>query len=220
MGESEKLYFGRLSGKQLFLILMPVLLIASTYFAFQYFCGTFGLKPGYLAGFLFYWIFWCISIPLILVGPRGVASLFKKPERTRLGWLNIVLLIIPCALAIFGGPFFGRLPKASLEIILLSLAIATVNAFGEEVLWRGLYFKYFKRVPMGFVFPLVFFALWHVSPNSVNPSSSGVPMFLLFCGILGTFWGVVAYRTKSLRWTLISHIIVDFSGFGALFYLS
>ncbi len=217
---ADKLYFGRLTGKQLFLVLMPALLIISTFFSFQYFVGAFGLKPGYLAGFLFYWIFWCIIIPLILVGPGGVAGLFKKPEKTRLNWLNIVLLIIPCALAIFGGPFFSRLPKTDLGIILLSLAIASVNAFGEEVIWRGLYFKHFKKPFKGFFFPLIVFALWHISPNSVNPSSSGVPMFLLFCGILGTFWGVVAYRTKSLRWTLISHIIVDFSGFGALFYLS
>lgn len=220
MGDAGKLYFGRLSGKQLFLVLLPVLLIVSTYFAFQFFVGAFGLKPGYLAGFLFYWIFWCFIIPLILVGPGGIAGLFKKPEKTGLGWLNIVLLIIPCALAIFGGPFFGRLPKTDLVIVLLSLAIAVVNAFGEEVLWRGVFCQYFKRPPMGLLFPLIGFALWHVSPNSVNPSSFGIPMFVLFSGILGVFWGIVAYRTKSLRWTLVSHIIVDFSGFGALFYLS
>lgn len=220
MGNRDKLYIGRLNGKQLFLVLMPALLIVSTYFAFQYFAGAFGLKPGYLAGFLFYWIFWCVIIPLILVGPAGIAGLFKKPEKTRTGWLNIVLLIIPCALAIFGGPFFGRLPKATPVIFLLSFAIAAVNAFGEEVIWRGLYVKYFEKPVMGYFFPLVCFALWHISPNSVNPSSYGIPMFVLFSGILGVFWGIVAYRTKSLRWTIVSHIIVDFSGLGALFYLS
>ncbi|MEI6100210.1 MAG: hypothetical protein WCP73_00095 [Eubacteriales bacterium] len=61
MGEMEKLYFGRLSGKQLFLVLMPVLLIVSTYFAFKYFVGAFGLKSGYLCGGLSFrislWIF-------------------------------------------------------------------------------------------------------------------------------------------------------------------
>ncbi|MEA4969511.1 MAG: hypothetical protein VB051_03165 [Candidatus Pelethousia sp.] len=59
-----------------------------------------------------------------------------------------------------------------------------------------------------------------VAPDSVNPSSYGAPLFVLFSGILGMCRGIVAYRTKSIRWTLLSHIVVDFSGFGAMFYLS
>ncbi len=220
MDNSVKLYLGRFTGKQLFLILLPVFLVASTYFAFQYFCTIWGLKVRYLAGFLFYWIVWCIFAPLVLLEKKEIVGLFRKPENGRYRWLNVVLLVIPCVFAIFGGPFLARLPKVTSEIAFLSFVIASVNAVGEEVLWRGVYCHYFQQPVMGLVFPLIGFAVWHVSPNSVNPSSYGVPLFVLFSGILGIFWGIVAYRTKSIRWTLLSHIIVDLSGFGAMFYLS
>jgi hypothetical protein len=33
-------------------------------------------------------------------------------------------------------------------------------------------------------------------------------------------WGLVAWKTKSIRWTVIAHIVLDFSGMGALLYFS
>ncbi len=219
MGE-KKLYFKRFTGRQLFLILMPVLLILTTYFAFQLFTAAFGLKTGYLAGFLFYWIIWGLVVPLIVSGFKGVRSFFGRPQWKKHRWIDILLLAVPCLLAIFFGPFLQRAPKLTWLMWIVSFAMAAVNAVTEEIIWRGLYIRHFKDPLWGCIYPLLGFALWHISPNSVNPSSFGVPLFILFSGILGVFWGIVAYRTKSTRWTLISHIIVDFSGLIGLFYLS
>lgn len=218
-GES-KLYFKKYTGKQLFLIILPVLLIITTYLAFQLFVQAFGLKTGYLAGFLFYWIAWGLFIPVMIAGFKGVFSFFGRPAETKLTWLNILLLVIPCLLAVFFGPFLQRAGKITWLMWIVSFVIAVVNAVTEEIIWRGLYVKYFKDPLWGLIYPILGFALWHISPNSVNPSSFGIPLFVLFSGILGVFWGVAAYRTKSVRWTLLSHIIVDFSGLIGLFYLS
>jgi membrane protease YdiL (CAAX protease family) len=35
----------------------------------------------------------------------------------------------------------------------------------------------------------------------------------------GLQWGWVAWRTGSIRWTTVSHVLFDFSGLGARLYL-
>lgn len=57
--------------------LLPLFLIGSTMFAFNYFRKRFGPVNGCLLGFLFYWIFWCLFIPLLLLDAGEVESLFS-----------------------------------------------------------------------------------------------------------------------------------------------
>jgi hypothetical protein len=39
-----------------------------------------------------------------------------------------------------------------------------------------------------------------------------------FGKILGLCWGWIAYHTGSIRWTVVSHVLLDFAGLGALVY--
>lgn len=52
------------------LLLLPPLLIATTYAVFQRSARRWGQGRGYLLGFLFYWIVWCLIVPLLLIGPQ------------------------------------------------------------------------------------------------------------------------------------------------------
>jgi hypothetical protein len=56
-------------------ILLPSALSATTYAAFQ--LGGLSLGPlmGYLAAFVFYWIFWCLGVSLVILGTSGVVGL-------------------------------------------------------------------------------------------------------------------------------------------------
>src|SRR5215217_255883 len=59
------------------LLALPVLLTFSCLFVFQLAANKFGLKWGYLTGFLFYWVVWCMIVPILLIGPDAIFNFFK-----------------------------------------------------------------------------------------------------------------------------------------------
>ncbi len=211
-------------GKEKLLVLAPLLLLLTTYLVFTAAVKLVGLKPGYLIGFLLYWIVWCLVFPLWLLGKEAVISMFRKVTEP-LGkpkWLGAILLfILPLFTVAYALPM--QLPKATAIIIVLSMIIAVINATCEEILWRGAYFKVFpESIWWGYLYPAIWFGLWHYAPQSVLTSSypGGAHSLILFAVVLGLMWGWVAWKTKSIRWVTLAHVILDFSGLGALFYFS
>jgi len=126
------------------LLLLPLVLIATTYVVFQYSARRWGSSRGYLLGFLFYWIVWCLIVPLLLIGPQRLIGLFQDvPDR--LGdpaWLGLICLVLP---VIGGYAFFFPAARrnATRSIVLASLVHALINGVLEEVLWRGVYVSIF-----------------------------------------------------------------------------
>lgn len=210
--------------KEKLLVAAPLLLLLTTYLVFNIAVKLVGLKPGYLIGFLFYWIAWCLVFPLWLLGKEAVFSMFRKVVEPlgRPKWLGAILLFsLPLFTLAYALPM--QLPRATLIIVALSLLIAFINATCEEILWRGVYFKAFPGSTWwGYIYPAIWFGLWHYAPQSVLTSSypGGAHSLVLFAVILGLMWGWVAWKTGSIRWVTMAHIILDFSGLGALFYFS
>ncbi len=205
------------------LILAPPLLLATTLLAFNSFVGLFGFHLGYLFGFLFKWLFWCLLVPLWIVGPQGLRRMLRAtdPPVGRPQWLGWLLLTLPLVVA-YGYAFPRVLPYATVGIVLLSAVIALVNGTLEEVFWRGTYVQVFPRQAFwGFVYPSIGFGLWHIAPQSVSQGMSnpgGTAAFVVVGMLFGLGWGWVAWRTGSIRWTVISHVLLDFAGLGALVY--
>lgn len=82
------------------LLVTPLVLTAPTYVAFRYLTRWLGQKPGYLAGFLFYWLFWCLVPSWWILGSYGLVQIFQD-ERPRFGQpasLGMLLLVIPLLL--------------------------------------------------------------------------------------------------------------------------
>jgi membrane protease YdiL (CAAX protease family) len=181
--------------------------------------GTrYGPRRGYLLGFLVYWLGWCGLFPLWILGRRGRAeSLRPAGPAGRLPAAGVAALAVP--------PLFTasvalprQLPRANAEIVLESLALAAVNATGEELLWRACYQQGFPEGGVaGTLYPVAGFALWHLAPQLVRPSSypGGAAGFVAFSGGLGLLYGWAARRGGSIRWTTLSHTLLDFSGLGA-----
>ena len=102
-----------------------------------------------------------------------------------------------------------------------SAGLAIVNAIGEEVLWRAIYPHVFPRqVVRGYLYPAVGFTLWHLVPQSIHKSRmrGGTKAFLAGALFIGLGHGWVAWRTGSIRWTTLTHILTDFLGLGGLIY--
>lgn len=204
------------------LILTPPVLLASTYAAFQGFTAALGTKLGYLCGFLFYWIFWCLAVPLWLLGKDGLKHIFRKtnPRFGRPNWLGLVFLFVPLLLG-YGYAFPKAIGQANFTIILLSALIAITNGTLEELLWRGAYLSVFEdNWFLGYVYPSVGFAVWHYAPQSIFPNTApgGNLSLVIVAGLVGLLWGWSAKKTGSIRWATISHILFDFSGLGARIY--
>lgn len=208
--------------KQAILVATPFVLLGSTYFAFQQLVALLGPRLGYLGGFLFYWIVWCLLVPWWLLGTDTLLDLLR-PIPLRLGnpaWLGALFLIIPLLLG-YAYAFPRAIAQATVSIILLSALIALVNGALEEVLWRGAYVAAFPDNRfLGTLYPALGFGVWHLAPQSIFPNTApGGNWSLVVVAILvGLMWGWVARQTGSIFWVVISHILFDFSGLGARIY--
>ena len=205
------------------LLLLPPALIITTYVVFQRAARRWGSGRGYLAGFLFYWIVWCLIVPLLLIGPQRLIGLFQDVPN-RLGdpaWLGFVCLVLP----VIGGyvAFFPAARRnATRSIILASLAHALINGVLEEVLWRGVYVSIFPGQWLwGVIYPAIGFGLWHLSPQSIFPhTGSGGKFGFAFSAIfLGLAFGWVAMSTGTILWVSAAHVLMDFAGMGGREYL-
>ena len=131
--------FSNATAKQVALLGMPPLLLRSSRFVYQRLVARLGLKRGYFGGFLFYWVFWCLLVPLwVLGGPRRLPELFRETKPGELRQADLLFLAAPPLVGyLFAFP--RALRRSNLPIILTSAAIAVVNATAEEILWRGTY---------------------------------------------------------------------------------
>ena len=111
--------------------------------------------------------------------------------------------------------FIPELGTSTPAVVAASIAIATANAGLEEALWRGVYITLWPdNWLLGWLWPSIGVGLWHAAPQVIHPSSLSVLTYVIAAAALGLSWGWVAMRTRSLRWTLLSHIVTDASGLG------
>jgi uncharacterized protein len=190
----------------------PVLLIVSTTVAFQLGVAALGPRWGYLAGFAFFWTVWCLALPVALLGWRGVARLFRPAPLPRPGWLWGVLLAVP-VLGGFATVWLPALATVTVMALILAVGIALVNATLEEVFWRGLYAELFRgRWLAGWLYPALAFTAWHIAPAAATGGRT--PAFWFGTAFIGLVFGWVAFRSGSIRWTTLAHVLVNAMGPG------
>lgn len=172
-----------------------------------------GKRRGHLAGFALYWA-GCYLVPLGLLGWGQVKTLLSQPGRPLPSprWLVAAALLVP-PLGAVGTELAPRVRKADPVLLAAAAGVAAINATGEELLWRGLFVATFPDEPVrGWLWPAAGFTTWHLAPLSVLPSHRGTLGFLLPTALIGAGYGWVAWRTRSLRWTLPPHVATDASG--------
>lgn len=212
----------RFTGRQWAMIAAPIVLVLSMWAAFQGFVAWLGSPPGYLAAFIVYWIGWCIVVPVVILGLRGVLDLFREGEVpfAQLGWKTQALLWWPIVFPL-GFIFIPRVAEANAAIIAVSILLGVVIGVTEELLWRGVYVRLFPDdVWLNTVYPSVIFGLWHVAPQSVRTSTmpGGAASFVVYAVVLGLSYATYARKTGSIRWCTMSHCIHDALGLGAFVY--
>ncbi len=164
-----------------------------------------GTEAGYLLGFGFYWLFWCLLVPRWLLGKTKFTPILhdRAPLFSRANWLAAFLWLAVTLIAVL--MYVGEFVRAPLALILLAVPLATLNGFCEEILWRGLYVRLFPRNPwLAILYPSLGFALCHLAPQVVFPAEN-IFGFVVSTFFLALPYGYIAYRTGSAKWTAISH---------------
>lgn len=172
-----------------------------------------GNRRGHLAGFALYWA-GCYLVPFGLLGRGQVKTLLGQPGRPlpRPRWLAAAALLVP-PLGAVGTELVPQVRKADPVLLATAAGVAAINATGEELLWRGLFVAMFPdELVRGWLWPAAGFTAWHLAPLSVLPSRRGTLGFLVPTALIGAGYGWVAWRTRSLRWTLPPHVATDASG--------
>jgi membrane protease YdiL (CAAX protease family) len=194
--------------KTYLLLLLPLALILTTASVFYVSSNLLGNNLGYVIGFFFYYIFWCYGATLALVGKKGFISLFKEanPLFSKKNWYLIIIFFM----LVLGTVIMYLIPsinEATLNLILLAIPIALVHGVGEEALWRGLYIKTFpKNIVLGVIFPSIAFSLWHLSPQIIFPAENPIG-FVASTLFLGASYAIIAYKTGSIKWIALLHVL-------------
>jgi len=205
--------------KKGFLLFLPLLLLLSTALIFFLFSQGLGKELGYVLGFTFYWVIWCIMVPLLILGKKGFISLFRGevPLFRKENSIPVSLLVATTVGAFFMY-FIPNVATTHIAIIMIGIPIAMINGTCEEILWRGLFVKNFpNKVILGLIYPSIGFAIWHLSPQLVFPSEGGiigVVIFIISTFFLGFCYGWVSYKTYSIKWNALSHILNSILAFG------
>ena len=192
------------------LLAVPLLVPVSMAGSFAVLRRLLGPRRGYNAGFMLYWVGWCLGFPMWAVGPRRLLQLLREGARPSPGDLALLALPVVGAAATELAPN-RRAVDPKVAVVMVTTAVA--NAIGEELLWRGTYLEAFPDdVWRAAGWPWVGFTIWHLAPQLILPPRRGRPQFLVGAALVGAASARTAWRTRGLRWTLLAHILTDACG--------
>lgn len=213
----------RFTRRQWVLLVTPVVLVPAMVLVFRGLVAEYGLQLGYLLAFAVYWVGWCLVLPAALLGVDGIRDVFREGtprfgDRPR---LVAALLLWPLPFPLFTY-FLPNVGEATLAVLVVSVLVGVTIGVTEELLWRGTFVRVFpENVWLGYVYPTVTFALWHVAPLSVRPPAvpGGAYAFVFYSLLLGGSYGYYARKTGSIRWCTVSHVVHDSLGLSGFTFL-
>lgn len=191
-----------------FLIVLANFAVALT---FGKIIGKWAFIPMVLIG----WSVWSFLI-LKYGGINSIKKWLGKPKGG-FGWGILAVLIGLITL-----PLFVRHHELlnGWTIWLPWILLALINPWIEEFYWRGLLLDYTKNWPnwIPVLFVSILFALNHIAFGINSNVNSGIEI-VISTFIMGVVWAIIYKKTKSLRWAILSHFLIDFFGVSSVAFL-
>ncbi len=191
--------------KRKFAIVMPFVLITSTFLVFQLYVRLVGPGLAWYLGLMTYWLTWCLVFSLWIIGKKRVRELVRpqKPDK-----IIVVLVLVPMLLAGIWRFVAGMsYPKESIWIVFGLVMTSFGNGIFEELLWRGVYMELFPKNNWYRIgWSTLWFSLWHFVPGSIS-SNSGVIGLVLGSAFFGIYLSLLAKKTGTIWWSIIAHIL-------------
>jgi membrane protease YdiL (CAAX protease family) len=154
-------------------------------------------------------IYW-IAIGLVSflgMGKDGIRKMLK-PSKRGLLWPMIAVLI---PLLLLPLQFLPNLKLLSpLWVLLLTIVVALINPWFEEIYWRGLLLEMSanKLAWIGILYSSILFSSSHLILG-IKSIACRYPGLYISLFVLGVIWCVIYKKTNSLRWPLFSHFLID-----------
>lgn len=149
---------------------------------------------------------------------QPVSRWLRKPSVSRMSILSHILGMFPLTIFLFNYQLFD-----SWILIVLWLLFALINPWLEEIYWRGVLLdaaadiwpKWVSVLYTTFLFVLSHPLMWGVF--SIASTSYHLYIYLTIMGIV---WSLTYLKTRSLRWVIVSHMIVDIGNLTVLTFLN
>lgn len=152
-----------------------------------------------------------------ILGNQEMRKLFQKPIfKKRWVILAIIPALIPLSILLMNLKLIGA-NAATLFWILFAL----INPVFEEIFWRGLLLHKLPWKPtLNVIYSTVLFVLSHPFIWGVFSIANRSWMTWTSLVIMGTLWSIIAIKTKSIRYCIISHFFVDIFNLSVFVFLN
>jgi len=203
-----------LSSRHPAVILSPLLIILVNFgiaVLFRQSMGKWVFIPMILVG----WMLWIFFI--VYFGKKSsIQRWLQKPKGgIKWGLLAVLFGLIPIPLFIFHSDTLS-----TWQIWLPWILLALLNPWIEEFYWRGLILDstaHWNKWIAAF-YSSSLFAVNHIAFGLSSDLNKG-PEVVISTFLMGLIWALVYFKTKSLRWAILAHFLVDFFGLSAPAFL-
>lgn len=203
---------------QIALVLHALMLIAALLFIVPALTEALGGPRGFLLSLLVYWLGFCLPVIFFHVRGRRSVRLFSEKLAWRDWFVPGLLLLQVGAVGLVA--FVPNTALLTTHGAMLAGLVALINGPLEEAAWRGGFLTRFAERPrLGFVLSLILFTAWHIPlALSHGIAFDGGWLYLIGgAGALGLLWSWIAWRTGSVFWTALAHVLTNALTFWVLF---
>jgi membrane protease YdiL (CAAX protease family) len=179
--------------------------------------GALGGPEGFLAALTLYWLGFCLPVIAFHVRHRRGPRLFSETLAWRDWWLPGLLLL---QVGLVG--LVVIVPNTSLltsQAAMLAAIVALIDAPLGEIAWRGSFLTRFADRPrLGFWLSWLLFTAWHI-PLALNQGllpDGGWMVLVGGAAALGLLWTWIVWRTGSVFWVSIAHVLTNIMIFWVL----
>jgi len=135
-------------------------------------------------------------------------------------WVTITMLvgIFPLSILLMNYHLFD-----SMWLVLFWIAFALVNPWFEEYYWRGILLDaLLVRLPKwaAVLYTTILFVISHPLMWGVFSYASKSYHLYIYLFVAGIVWAITYLKTKSLRYVILSHFIVDIGNLTVLTFLN
>jgi uncharacterized protein len=201
--------------KKIIIMLSPLVIIPIVYITAILFKPVLDVWT-WVPVLLVYWVL--IGTVIVWGGGKEAAKRWLKRPQGKLLWSVLPFIFVLLALPMFltNWQYLGRL-----YIFIPWLIIGLVNPCLEEGYWRGLLMDSDVKLPIWSVilYSSVLFSLNHLSLG-VTSIAIRNPIFLINTFVMGVVYSIVYHKTRSLRWPILAHSLMDLLGISVLCFLN
>jgi hypothetical protein len=172
--------------------------------------------PGSWVWVPFVLIYWLTLTVTVKLAPLSftLKEIFRKSSGRWYWSVIVVILGLGGISYLFENAAYYRIPQYVCAGVVFSL----INPVFEEVYWRKMFIdSYPQRKYVIVLYSTTLFALMHYVTLGVISAPNQEPIILPITFAAGLLWSVVYIKTKTLRYVILSHMLMDVFGFSALF---